>query len=161
VSGSFSGSTELSTLRDYSTYSWSDDFAWILGRHTLMMGVDTFHTRQEGYSVSRTHGLYSFTGNYSGLGLSDYFLGRPSTFRQRQSGYRSHPRPSQRRLFPGRLQGQPPPDAEHRLALRDTLAAQVRSGPDVLLSTRPTLTRLSERACGRALSWRQGYQWRN
>jgi len=82
VSGFFSGSTELSTLRDYSTYSWSDDFAWIIGRHTLMMGVDTFHTRQEGFSVSRTHGLYSFTGNFSGLGLSDYFLGQPTTFRQ-------------------------------------------------------------------------------
>jgi len=82
VSGFFSGSTELSTLRDYSTYSWSDDFSWIVGRHTLMIGVDTMHTAQEGYSVSRTHGLYSFSGNFSGLGLSDFFLGRANTFRQ-------------------------------------------------------------------------------
>ncbi len=82
VSGFFAGSTELSTLRDYSTYSWSDDFSWIIGRHTLMMGIDTMHTYQEGYSVSRTHGLYTFSGNYSGLGLSDFFLGRPNVFRQ-------------------------------------------------------------------------------
>ena len=82
VSGFFNGSTELSTLRDYSTYSWSDDFSWIIGRHTLMMGIDTMHTIQEGYSVSRTHGLYSFSGAFSGLALSDFFLGRANTFRQ-------------------------------------------------------------------------------
>jgi hypothetical protein len=82
VTGFFAGSTELSTLRDYSTYNWSDDFSWIVGRHTLMMGVDAMHTVQEGYSVSRTHGLYTFSGAFSGLALSDFFLGRPNTFRQ-------------------------------------------------------------------------------
>ncbi|MGH9675018.1 MAG: TonB-dependent receptor domain-containing protein [Bryobacteraceae bacterium] len=82
VPGFFAGSTEFSTLRDYSTYSWSDDFSWILGRHTLMMGVDAMHTIQEGYSVSRTHGLYTFSGAFSGLALSDFFLGRPNTLRQ-------------------------------------------------------------------------------
>lgn len=82
VPGFFSGSTELSTLRDYSTYSGSDDFSWILGRHTLMMGVDVMRTIQEGYSVSRTHGLYTFSGAFSGLALSDFLLGRPNTFRQ-------------------------------------------------------------------------------
>ncbi len=82
VSGFFSGSTEFSTLRDYSTYSWSDDFSWIIGRHTLMMGFDGMRTIQEGYSVSRTHGLYTFSGAFSGLGLSDFMLGRPNTLRQ-------------------------------------------------------------------------------
>ncbi|MGH9626911.1 MAG: TonB-dependent receptor domain-containing protein [Bryobacteraceae bacterium] len=82
VSGYFQGSTEFSTLRDYGTYNWSDDFSWIIGRHTLMMGIDAMHTIQEGYSVSRTHGLYTFSGAFSGLALSDFFLGRPNTLRQ-------------------------------------------------------------------------------
>ena len=82
VPGFFNGSTEFSTLRDYSSYNWSDDFSWIVGRHTLMMGIDAMHTIQEGYSVSRTHGLYTFSGAFSGLALSDFLLGKPNTFRQ-------------------------------------------------------------------------------
>jgi hypothetical protein len=82
VSGFFSGSTEFSTLRDYSTFNWSDDFSWISGRHTMMMGIDAMHTIQKGYSVSRTHGLYTFSGAFSGLSLSDFMLGRPNTLRQ-------------------------------------------------------------------------------
>lgn len=82
VSGFYQGSQEFSTLRDYGTHSWSDDFSWVLGRHTLMMGTDGMYTIQEGYSVSRTHGIFTYSGGFSGLGLSDFFLGRPNTLRQ-------------------------------------------------------------------------------
>jgi hypothetical protein len=82
VSGFFQASQEFSTLRDYRTHSWSNDFSWIVGPHNLMMGTDGMYTIQEGYSVSRTHGLYTFSGAFSGLALSDFFLGLPNTLRQ-------------------------------------------------------------------------------
>src|SRR5262249_54709755 len=82
VSGYFTASQELSTLRDYGTHSFSDDFSWTLGRHTLMMGFDGMYTIQEGYSISRTHGIFTYSGSFSGLGLTDFMLGKPNTLRQ-------------------------------------------------------------------------------
>jgi hypothetical protein len=82
VSGYFTASQEFSTLRDYGTHSWSNDFSWILGRHSLMMGTDGMYTIQEGYSISRTHGIFTYSGSFSGLGLTDFMLGRPNTLRQ-------------------------------------------------------------------------------
>ncbi len=82
VSGFFTASQEFTTLRDYGTHSWNDDFSWILGRHTLMLGTEGMFTIQEGYSISRTHGIFTYSGSFSGLGLTDFMLGRPNTLRQ-------------------------------------------------------------------------------
>ena len=82
VSGYFTASQEFSTLRDYGTHSFSDDFSWIHGHHTLMMGFDGMYTIQEGYSISRTHGIFTYSGSLSGLGITDFMLSRPNTLRQ-------------------------------------------------------------------------------
>jgi hypothetical protein len=47
-----------------------------------MMGADGMYTIQEGYSISRTHGIFTYSGSFSGLGLTDFMLGRPNTLRQ-------------------------------------------------------------------------------
>ena len=54
----------------------------MLGRHTLMLGTEGMYTIQEGYSISRTHGIFTYSGSFSGLGLTDFMLGRPNTLRQ-------------------------------------------------------------------------------
>jgi len=82
VSGYFTVSRSNSTLRDYTTHSFSDDFSWIHGRHAMMMGFDGIYTIQSGTSVSRTHGIFTYSGSLSGLGLSDFMLGRPSNLKQ-------------------------------------------------------------------------------
>ncbi len=83
VSGGFTlGIEQVRLTRDYNTYSWSDDFSWIRGRHNIQIGTDAIRTVQNTGNVSRTNGSYTFTGSYSGLGLTDFLLGRPATFRQ-------------------------------------------------------------------------------
>jgi len=83
VSGYFQASIEQIRIpRDYNTWSWSDDFTWIRGKHTLQFGHDGIRTVQRDDNMSRTNGSYTFNGSFSGLALTDYLLGRPSLFRQ-------------------------------------------------------------------------------
>lgn len=83
ISGYFNvGIEQVRLTRDYNTYSWSDDFSWIRGRHNLQIGTDAIRTIQNTGNVSRTNGSYTFNGSFSGLGITDFLLGRPSSFRQ-------------------------------------------------------------------------------
>ncbi|MGH9660991.1 MAG: carboxypeptidase regulatory-like domain-containing protein, partial [Bryobacteraceae bacterium] len=83
VSGAFDASIEqIRIARDYNTFAWSDDVSWILGRHSLQFGHDAIRTVQDDDNLSRTNGSYTFSGALSGLGISDFLLGRPASFRQ-------------------------------------------------------------------------------
>jgi len=83
ISGAFQISIEqIFITRDYNTFAWSDDFSWIRGRHTINLGHDGIRTVQVDNNLSRTNGSYQFSGALSGLGLSDFMLGRPASFRQ-------------------------------------------------------------------------------
>ncbi|MEX2262098.1 MAG: carboxypeptidase regulatory-like domain-containing protein [Bryobacteraceae bacterium] len=83
VSGGFDASIEqIFITRDYNTFAFSDDFTWIRGRHTVQLGFDGIRTVQVDQNLSRTNGSYTFNGSLSGLGLADFLLGRPSSFRQ-------------------------------------------------------------------------------
>jgi len=83
ISGAFSLAAQYPELTyDNNTYSFSDDFSWIRGRHTLQFGIDGVRTVQNSTNVSRTQGHYTFNGSLSGVALADFILGRPSAFRQ-------------------------------------------------------------------------------
>jgi hypothetical protein len=83
VAGFFQGSVEQIRLsQDYGTFTWSNDFSWIRGRHNIQIGTDGIRTLQSNDNWSRTNGSFTFNGSFSGLALSDFFLGRPSLFRQ-------------------------------------------------------------------------------
>jgi len=83
VSGAFNVSVEqIFITRDYNTFAWSDDFSWIRGRHTINLGHDGIRTVQVDNNLSRTNGSYQFSGALSGLGLTDFMLGRPASYRQ-------------------------------------------------------------------------------
>ena len=83
ISGFFSLAAQYPELTyDNNTYSFSDDFSWIRGRHTLQFGVDGLRTIQNSTNVSRTQGHYTYNGSLSGVAIADFLLGRPSAFRQ-------------------------------------------------------------------------------
>jgi hypothetical protein len=83
ISGAFTASIEQIFIpRDYNTLHFNDDFSWIRGPHNIQLGVDGIYTVQSDQNMSRTNGSYTFNGNFSGLGLTDFMLGRPSLFRQ-------------------------------------------------------------------------------
>lgn len=83
VTGFFQASIEqIRITRDFGTYTWADDFSWIVGRHNISFGHDGIRTVQNTNNLSRTNGSFTFNGNFSGLALTDFMLGRPSLFRQ-------------------------------------------------------------------------------
>jgi hypothetical protein len=83
VQGFFQGSIEqIRITRDFGTWTWSNDFSWIRGRHNIQFGGDGLRTIQNTNNLSRTNGSFTFNGNFSGLALTDFLLGRPSLFRQ-------------------------------------------------------------------------------
>lgn len=83
ISGAFNLSAQWPELAyDNNTYSFSDDFSWIRGRHNLQIGIDGIRTVQNSTNVSRTQGHYTFNGSLANLGIADFLLGRPSAFRQ-------------------------------------------------------------------------------
>jgi len=83
VAGFFQASIEqIKIARDYNTFSWSDDFSWILGKHSLQMGGDAIRTIQSDANLSRTNGSYTFSGVFSNTALTDFLTGRPASFRQ-------------------------------------------------------------------------------
>ncbi|MEK7404261.1 MAG: carboxypeptidase regulatory-like domain-containing protein [Acidobacteriota bacterium] len=83
VTGAFTASIEQIFIpRDYNTLHFNDDFSWVRGSHNIQLGFDGIYTLQSDQNMSRTNGAYTFNGSFSGLGLTDFMIGRPSLFRQ-------------------------------------------------------------------------------
>ncbi len=83
VSGSTSMGYEWPSLTyDNHTTTFSDDFSWLNGRHSISAGFQGIRTTQDTFNVSRTNGKYTYSGALSGLGLSDFMIGLPNAFRQ-------------------------------------------------------------------------------
>lgn len=83
VSGFFQSSIEqIRITRDFGTFTFADDFSWIKGRHNIQFGFDGLRTIQNTANLSRTNGSFTYNGNFTGLALTDFLMGRPSLFRQ-------------------------------------------------------------------------------
>lgn len=65
-----------------SNYIWSNTLTWIRGRHNLKFGFD--YGRWKGrYSLGpegngQSPGVFTFNGSFTGNGMADFVLGRPS-----------------------------------------------------------------------------------
>lgn len=57
-----------------------DSATWITGRHELKFGGEWLHRQKNLNSFFLAAGSFSFGGNFSGSNLSDFFLGRPSSY---------------------------------------------------------------------------------
>jgi hypothetical protein len=83
ISGGFTSSVDCIYIpRNFHTLSWSDDFSWVHSKHTVQFGVDGIQTFQKDDNRCRSDGSFAFDGSQSGVGLSDFLIGRPSQFRQ-------------------------------------------------------------------------------
>ncbi len=84
VSGHFKvGDYAYNWADDGDTYYFDDDLSWNRGRHGMQFGFHfgrvTQRKRNEGLRLA---GAYAFTGQFSGLDLADFMLGRPASFVQ-------------------------------------------------------------------------------
>ena len=57
------------------TYSWVDNVSYVTRAHTLKFGVDIRHVMFDIRNIGATHGIFRFTGTFSGDSIGDYLLG--------------------------------------------------------------------------------------
>jgi len=60
-------------------FSFSDNFTWIKGRHTLKMGGE-LNRYQYNTLVTWSSGSFGFSGLFSGQGYADFLLGLPNSY---------------------------------------------------------------------------------
>jgi len=65
-------------------YQFSEDFDYIRGAHQVAFGANFVHGMANQYNSQFTNGTFSFSGQLTGLGLSDFLLGRVNTITQAQ-----------------------------------------------------------------------------
>ena len=84
VNGFFS--TFCGTCSKATVYSGSkqfaDDFSFIKGRHQLSIGGEWIRRDLDYHTSTQQDPAFSFSGQITGLGLSDLFLGLPNSFTQ-------------------------------------------------------------------------------
>ena len=78
ISGTVGLGDGSGTLFKYNTnYEYGQAFSWVKGKHELKLGVDIMSRRFAFFSPTWPVGTMSFSGVYSGYGLSDFLLGHP------------------------------------------------------------------------------------
>jgi hypothetical protein len=65
-------------------YQFSEDIDYIRGPHQIAVGVNFVRGIANQYNSQFTNGTFSFNGQLTGLGLSDFLLGRVNTITQAQ-----------------------------------------------------------------------------
>ncbi len=82
VSGGFglAGGTQVDSSFRTTTYQASDDVSLVRGAHQMSFGANLAHSRSNTNSNQISTPNFSFNGQETGLGLSDFFLGRLSSF---------------------------------------------------------------------------------
>ena len=60
----------------------SDDFTWTRHRHTFQFGGEIRRDRINLLYINRSNGAFTFTNNFTGNALADFFLGTPYMFQQ-------------------------------------------------------------------------------
>jgi hypothetical protein len=80
VSGAFSISAGTATTGVFNTntYQLSDDFSVVKGTHQLSIGGNIAYWKMDFLTHARSGGDWQVNGNVTGLGLSDFLLGRVS-----------------------------------------------------------------------------------
>ncbi len=69
-------------IRVTNTYEIRDSLAWAKGRHDAKFGVDLRHTVYNITFGGGMSGQFTFNGQFTGVALADFLLGRPSNFSQ-------------------------------------------------------------------------------
>jgi len=67
---------------DNNAFQVGDELTLVRGRHQIGLGANLAYWRVEMWSYSQANGNFTFNGQITGLGLSDFLVGRPSAFTQ-------------------------------------------------------------------------------
>lgn len=62
-----------------NNYQTSENVSWLKGKHSFDFGAEFLRLQYNIFQTSGEHGVMSFTGNFTGLGLADLLLGAPTT----------------------------------------------------------------------------------
>lgn len=65
-----------------NSLSVNDDLSWIKGSHQMAFGFGFLHGEDSSFNDFAGAGQFTFSGSVTGTGMSDFFLGMPSTFMQ-------------------------------------------------------------------------------
>jgi hypothetical protein len=84
VTGAFElgGGTELESTFRTNTFQVGDDLTIVRGNHQLAFGGSVARWESTSLANVRSPGNFSFDGNATGLGLTDFLMGRPNQFIQ-------------------------------------------------------------------------------
>jgi hypothetical protein len=89
VTGGFSLSGGTSSSGDFVTnaYQLGDDLTLVRGRHQMALGATVAFWQMDFLTHARSGGAWSFNGSLTGLGLSDFLLGRVARLEHGGPGY--------------------------------------------------------------------------
>jgi hypothetical protein len=86
VEGLGLGNTTISSLSEQqpwfltvNTFQWYDGITWTKGKHNLKGGADIRRHRADAFLGTRLNNSYTFSGQFSGDGFSDFLLGNMSS----------------------------------------------------------------------------------
>ena len=82
VSGFFSFGAFADSVFARTTFDWYDTLRWVKGRHTISLGGAFERARFNHNNHLFQNGTFSFTGDITGVAISDFLLGRLRTFTQ-------------------------------------------------------------------------------
>lgn len=82
IGGAFGAYPGAPTRDIMPTYDISDNVTWIKGRHTVNAGIQIYNNRINELQNFWTGGSMSFSGQFSGVGASDFILGEFSNYTQ-------------------------------------------------------------------------------
>jgi Carboxypeptidase regulatory-like domain len=82
VGGDFGAYPGAPTRDIMPTYDINDNVTWIKGRHTIDAGIQIYHNRINELQNFFTGGSMTFSGQFSGIGASDFLLGDFSNYTQ-------------------------------------------------------------------------------
>jgi len=84
INGAFTSAGGFATpgLIFTNSYQLADDFSWIRGTHQIAMGVNAIRPVQNGTFFVNPNGAFTFSGQITGLPLSDFLLGNLNSYSQ-------------------------------------------------------------------------------
>ncbi len=82
VAGFFTYGAFADSVFARTTFDWYDTLRWVKGRHSISLGGAFERARFNQDNLLFQNGTFSFTGDITGVAISDYLLGRLRTFTQ-------------------------------------------------------------------------------
>ena len=98
-------------------YQVADDVTLVRGRHQIALGANLSYWKSDSSDFAHTNGTFSFNGQATGRGLTDFLDRAGLVAGTRRAEYAAHDAVVSGRLRPGRLESDGSADAQRRSSL--------------------------------------------